>query len=77
MINERQEPIYSAQCDVCKTDFEHSFEGWTSFMNRDMMTERMVDQEWYFGDGEQGEDGKHYCPDCYHIDEEDNFNLNQ
>lgn len=77
MINASQETVYSAECDVCKKQFEHSFEGWTTFFHKEQITERMPYQDWHIGDGEQGEQDKCYCHDCYHIDDEDVFHLNK
>lgn len=75
MIKETQETVYYANCSICEKPFEHSFEGWTVWFDKSRMLERMSDQEWHIGNGEQGIDGKCYCPECFRIDDEDVFHL--
>jgi len=35
----------------------------------------MSNDDWHFGDGKEGEDGKTYCSTCWRRDDEDNFHL--
>jgi hypothetical protein len=67
MIQTEQRNVYSAECDVCKADFEDPFEGWTVFLNQDHMLDRMDTADWHIGDNVC------YCPKCYKIDDEDNL----
>ena len=67
MIQQEHLPVYSAECDICKVDFEHPFEGWTVFLNEDNMLDSMSNAGWHI-DGQ-----KCYCPKCHEIDGEDNL----
>ena len=69
MIQEEQAPVYSAECDMCKTDFECPFEGWSIFMSKDHMTDSMSNRNWHI-DGDTC-----YCPKCHEIDDDDNLIL--
>jgi len=66
MIQTETAHVYSAECDICKIDFEHPFEGWTTFLNQDYMMDSMGSSGWHIGD-----EGC-YCPKCHSIDDEDN-----
>ena len=68
VFKEFKEPVfvYSAECDICKTPFEHPIEGWTTFLNEDYMLDSMGSYGWYV-------DEKHYCPTCHTIDDDDNL----
>lgn len=60
MIQTNTANVYSAECDICKTDFEHPYEGWTVFLNEDMMLDSMANSGWHNGD-----EGC-LCPKCHH-----------
>lgn len=71
MIQTEPRNVYSAECDVCKNDFEDPFEGWTVFLNEDHMIDRMGDMGWHI------DEIKCYCPNCHTIDDEDNLIIKQ
>lgn len=75
MIKSNQEPIYSMHCDGCGREYEDPYEGWTSFLDKDTILDRMPNVGWHLGDGEQGQDGFCYCPKCHRIDDEDIFHV--
>lgn len=52
-------------CDVCEDHFEDS-SGFSIFGDKTDVD--FSEQEWH-----DTHDGKHYCPKCYHIDDNDNL----
>ena len=69
MITSEPTFVYLAECDICKSEFEHPYEGWTTFLNQDYMTDSMSSAGWHI------DDNNSYCPKCHHIDDEDNLFL--
>ena len=63
-------------CDNCGRDYE-SYEGFTIFLEGAI--QRANDDEWLNGDFQENRDlhGKHYCPNCYSIDDDDNVTIKQ
>ena len=62
--------MYTVKCDLCNTHFtdEHTgFVGWTDYEGA---RENAMDSEW-IENWQQGEEQKHYCPDCYTVNNED------
>lgn len=61
------EIFYGIQCNRCKEDFQdyndHSF-----WIDKSSAIEQAMDSEWI------EEKGKHYCPNCYELDEETDEN---
>lgn len=68
-IDKTNEFPYSAECDICKDDFEHPFEGWALFLDQDYMLDSMGNYGWHLVDGSD----LCYCPKCHEIDENDNL----
>ncbi len=61
---------YTIVCDNCKKISTDQFDicGWN---DKDYALECAKDDNWI-----ECED-KHYCPDCYHFDDEDNVVINE
>lgn len=57
--------MYTVECDRCKkTSGEDSeYAGWG---DKDYAVEEAMSDDWI-----EHTDGKHYCPDCYTINDED------
>lgn len=53
-------------CDNCKKDFEN-YNGFTIFLEESTAKDEASNDDWYT-DGD-----KHYCPDCYTLDDDDNL----
>lgn len=51
-------------CDCCGEKLE-SHDGFVCFIGADIWDE--IEHDWI------EQDGKHYCPDCYTIDDDDNI----
>ena len=63
--------MYTCQCDGCGKKFES--DEFSAFTEPDGFLEWIEDHGWHIGDGTEGEDGKHYCPNYWEYDEEDKF----
>jgi hypothetical protein len=61
----------SLSCDNCNKEYE-SCEGFTIFP--DDVDNRASDDDWHTERSET-EDDKHYCPNCYEVDDEDNVTV--
>ncbi len=59
-----QETCYGLICDRCEQVFEHPFTGYSLWTNQSAPIEESTDRDWI------EHEGKHYCPECYIIDEE-------
>jgi len=57
-------------CDNCGETFVDEHSGFSIYVDENSAHEAADDYEWY------SEDGKHYCPDCFKIDDEDNLTIN-
>jgi len=66
---------YIAQCDNCGEAWVNDHYGWSAMNDKDGLIEIMKNDEWHFGDGIDGEEGKCYCPKCYSFNDEDVFKL--
>jgi hypothetical protein len=62
----KTQTVYGAFCDNCGKDFENH-EGYLTFYDSDILQEELDEDEWYTKEAD------HYCPNCYHIDDEDNL----
>jgi hypothetical protein len=56
-------------CDNCKKDFEEYHNGFSIFVDENSAHEHAANDNWYL-DGD-----KHYCPDCYTLDDDDKLIL--
>lgn len=66
----REMKMYTVECDLCKSQFidkHNGFVGWTDYEGA---RETAMDSGW-LENWQQGEEQKHYCPDCYMINDED------
>lgn len=59
--------MYSISCDNCNKDYYNDHHGWSA-MNDQIGIQELVDEDDWHTEGE-----KHYCPDCFIIDDEDNL----
>lgn len=62
--------MYTVSCDHCQLDIgmDSEYSCWNDELSAE---EQAMESEWH------KEGSKHYCPDCYGWDDEDNFFLNQ
>lgn len=67
--------FYGATCDNCGKSWFNDHYGWSAMSDESSMKQMLSDDEWHFGDGQEGEEGKHYCPDCFEFDDDDQFIL--
>lgn len=63
MAIDKQE-AYSLECDGCKNGFENN-SGFTIFIDEQCMLEDAYNSDW------TEKDGKHYCDNCYTINDDD------
>lgn len=59
-------------CDNCNDDFEALFTGFTIFLDPSTAEDQARNNDWHIT-----KDGKHYCPACYCMDDEDNIVLKE
>lgn len=62
--------MYAAKCDCCGCEWKN-FDGIIAYPDKCSMEEQLMNDEWETG--KEGEKDKHYCPDCWYYDDEDNF----
>ena len=58
---------YTVQCDNCGKLYADEQNGFSAWNDADWAMEYASEDNW------TEEDDKHYCPDCYDYDDEDNF----
>jgi hypothetical protein len=61
--------MYTVECDLCKNqhiDDHNGFVGWTEY---ERARESAMDSDW-LEDWRQGCEQKHYCPECYSLNDE-------
>ena len=58
------ETVITYICDGCEAELK-SNDGFICYINADIWDE--IEHDWI------EQDGKHYCPDCYTIDDDDNI----
>lgn len=63
--------MFSISCDNCNEDYIESHNGWSA-MNDQSSIQELADN-----DGWHTDDEKHYCPNCFTINDEDNLILKQ
>jgi len=68
---------YSCHCDNCKDLFFEEHEGFSIRFAEDNLIEDIKNADWLIGSTKfsQGEDGKHYCPQCYKINDDDGVGI--
>ncbi|MNL39076.1 hypothetical protein D3C87_1613310 [compost metagenome] len=57
-------------CDGCNDDYEAAFTGFTIFLDESTAEDCAKDDDWHVTD-----DGKHYCPKCHDINDNDQLIL--
>ena len=60
--------VYAAKCDNCGKELLED-EEYCGYNSKDFLIDLMGDSNWH------SEDDKHYCPDCYSFDDNDNLIL--
>jgi hypothetical protein len=58
-------------CDNCEYLFEN-YSGFTIFLDKESAIEDATEDGW-----ETNQDSKHYCPDCFHYNDDDRLVLNE
>lgn len=58
---------YEAKCDNCGIRWQDDF---VAMADPDEMEYLLDESEWHIG-----EEGKHYCPDCFEFDDDDKLVL--
>lgn len=71
----KEATYYTLDCDNCGEQFIDSHSGFAAMHEPSSIQELADSSGWHSGDGEQGEEDKHYCPACFKIDDDDNFIL--
>jgi len=56
---------FTAKCDNCGGDWHDDHNGFSAMADESTMGEMLGNDEWH------EENGKHYCPNCYHFDDDD------
>lgn len=59
------------ECDRCKDHFQDPHTDFSIYTDESAIGEHAQENDWYMF----GEDGKHYCPKCYTVDDEDNITI--
>ena len=67
--------MYSATCDHCKKHWHDDDNGWCAMSDESSLEFVLEEEGWHFGDGDEGVDGEHYCPECWGYDDDNNFVL--
>tara|TARA_R110002126_G_scaffold277398_1_gene423248 strand:+ start:149 stop:397 length:249 start_codon:yes stop_codon:yes gene_type:complete len=67
---EKEITMYTIECDLCKTQFVDEHEGFVAWADYDGARDNALDSEWT-ENVEQGKKDKHYCPECYSINDND------
>jgi len=67
MIFEKK--MYACKCDNCHREWIDDHTGYCAFEDKSRMAENVEDDyDWHTTN-----DDKHYCPNCYNFDKEDNL----
>lgn len=61
--------MYTVVCDNCGKDSNENAD-YSCYNDKHRAEETAVENEWYKEIG-KGEENKHYCPDCFHFDDDD------
>lgn len=64
-----KEDCYGIVCDNCQETFQDGHSGYSMFTDENQAHEYADNAEWHLLD-------KHYCPDCFTIDDEDVLHVN-
>lgn len=60
--------MYTVECDNCKKTRGEDSE-YSCWNDENYALEEAIDHDWI------DHEGKHYCPDCYKIDDDDNITI--
>lgn len=63
--------MYGVECDNCKEDYIDDRTGFCAWNDAELAHESADGDGWYT------DDLKHYCPKCFHIDDNDNLVLHE
>lgn len=55
------------ECDNCKKTYTNEHSGFSIYVDESSVSEEASDDNWYMN----AVNDKHYCPDCYKINEAD------
>lgn len=67
MIIEKK--MYGCKCDNCGEEWADDWNGWIAFTDQSSMDQNVRDDDlWH-----TTKDGKHYCPNCFCFDDDDNL----
>lgn len=64
--------MFGVECDNCKQDYNEDSTGFCAWTDHGLAQESADKDGWH-----STEDGKHYCPKCFTIDDNDNLILKQ
>lgn len=62
---------YAAKCDNCGKHWEDENEGYAAYNCESFLSDCLGEEGWHFGDGIEGEDYSHYCPECWEVGDND------
>jgi len=66
--------MYAAKCDNCGAEvFENT--DYSCYNDPEQVREEISNAEWHETDYKNPLESKHYCPDCFFYDDEDNLVL--
>lgn len=68
--------MFGCQCDNCGKQWFDDNNGFVAFTDKNSMANNISDDDTWFVDSDHQED-KHYCPDCFSIDDKDNLVIKQ
>lgn len=60
--------MYTVECDLCKSKFVDEYRGVVGWTDYETARENALESDWLEN---HQQDEKHYCPDCYVINDED------
>jgi len=66
--------VFAAKCDNCKKEWIDDINDFSYMGDVSTMAECLMEDSWETIET-KGEEDKHYCPDCFYFNEEDEFVL--
>ena len=62
---------YSLVCDNCGETYIGNCNDYSIWLDESTAMEYAIDEDWI------KHEGKHYCPSCYEVDEDDNITIKE
>ncbi len=61
--------MFAAKCDRCNAEVMENNE-YSCYGDKEMIKDEMRESNWHFSD-----DDKHYCPDCFTVNDKDEYEI--